>query len=80
MIAPCRRVVALSELYCGSVELGVGLIPGAGGNLRLLINMSERFPPMKVGPMGPAQKAFETIAFAKVSGSAHETSLRYRRL
>jgi 3-hydroxyacyl-CoA dehydrogenase len=72
MIAPCRRVVALAELYCGSVELGVGLIPGAGGNLRLLTNLSERFPPHKVGPMGPSQKAFETVGFAKVSGSAYE--------
>jgi 3-hydroxyacyl-CoA dehydrogenase len=72
MIAACRRVVALAELYCGAVEVGVGLIPGAGGNLRMLIHQSERFPPRRFGPMVPVQKTFEVIGFAKVSGSAHE--------
>ncbi len=72
MIACCDRVVPLAELYCGAVEVGVGLIPGAGGNLRLLTNLSERMPPRKIGPMAAAQKAFETIGFAKVSTSAHE--------
>ncbi len=72
VIAPCARVVALAELYCGAVEVGVGLIPGAGGNLRLLTHLAERFPADKCGPMPVAQKAFETIGFAKVSGSAHE--------
>jgi len=72
VIAACRRVVALAELYCGAVEVGVGLIPGAGGTLRLLATQSDRQPPQKCGPMVPSQKAFETIAFAKVSMSAHE--------
>ena len=72
LVAPADRVLALAELYCGAVEVGVGLIPGAGGNLRLLLNMTERYPPDTCGPMMAVQKAFETIAFAKVSGSAHE--------
>ena len=72
MVAPCRQIVALAELYCGAVEVGVGLIPGAGGTLRLLTHWSERLPPRRHGPMAPVQKAFETIAFARVSGSAHE--------
>jgi len=72
MIAPCRQVVALAELYCGAVEVGVGLIPGAGGNLRVLEHFLERMPAQKLGPMVPIQKAFETIAFAKVSASAEE--------
>ena len=72
MVAPCRQVVALAELYCGAVEVGVGLIPGAGGTLRLLTHWSERLPPRRLGPMVSAQKAFETVAFAKVSSSAHE--------
>jgi len=72
VIAACRRVVALAELYCGAVEVGVGLIPGAGGTLRLLTTYSELYPPQKCGPMAPSQKAFEIIAFAKVSTSAHE--------
>ena len=72
VVAPCARVCALAELYCGSVEVGVGLIPGAGGNLRLLSHLAERLPAEKHGPMPAVQKAFETIGFAKVSGSAHE--------
>ncbi len=80
MVAPCRQVVALAELYCGAVEVGVGLIPGAGGTMRLLTHWSERLPPRKLGPMVPAQKAFETVAFAKVSTSAHEAvALGYLR-
>ena len=72
IIGACRRVVALAELYCGAVEVGVGLIPGAGGNLRMLTTQSERFPPRRFGPMVPVQKSFEILAFAKVSGSAHQ--------
>jgi 3-hydroxyacyl-CoA dehydrogenase len=72
LVAACDRVVALAELYCGAVEVGVGLIPGAGGNLRLLANLAERYPAEKHGPMPAVQKAFETIGYAKVSGSAHE--------
>ena len=72
IVAPCRSIVALAELYCGAVEVGVGLIPGAGGNLRVLTHFASRLPARKVGPMPAVQKAFETIAFAKVSGSAHE--------
>jgi 3-hydroxyacyl-CoA dehydrogenase len=71
MVAPCSQVVALAELYCGAVEVGVGLIPGAGGNLRVLEHFLEIMPPKKVGPMMAVQKAFETIGFAKVSMSAH---------
>jgi 3-hydroxyacyl-CoA dehydrogenase len=72
MVAPCRQIVALAELYCGAVEVGVGLIPGAGGTMRLLTHWSKRLPPRRMGPMAAVQKAFETVAFAKVSTSAHE--------
>jgi len=34
--------------------------------------MSERLPPRRFGPMPPVKSAFETVGFAKVSGSAHE--------
>jgi 3-hydroxyacyl-CoA dehydrogenase len=54
------------------VEVGVGLIPGAGGNLRVLEHFLEMMPPKKLGPMMAVQKSFETIGFAKVSRSAHE--------
>jgi 3-hydroxyacyl-CoA dehydrogenase len=51
---------ASAELYMGQVELGVGLIPAAGGCKELLLRLKE------------ARKAFELIAFAKVSMSAEE--------
>ena len=54
------RVQASAETYIGLVEVGVGVIPGAGGCKEVLV----RF--------GSAQKAFELIAFAKVATSAVE--------
>ena len=35
-IGACDRIVAAAESYIGLVEVGVGLIPGAGGNLRMI--------------------------------------------
>jgi 3-hydroxyacyl-CoA dehydrogenase len=69
---PVDKIVASAELYCGSVEVGVGLIPGAGANLRLLLNWMKALEKKRPGPFPPVQQAFETIAFAKVSTSAHE--------
>ena len=40
IIGACDRRVAAAESYIGLVEVGVGLIPGAGGNLRMLSNLS----------------------------------------
>jgi len=54
------RVQASAETYMGLVEVGVGVIPGAGGTKEMLV----RF--------GSAQKAFELIAYAKVATSAAE--------
>ncbi len=70
--AASDRIVASAELYCGAVEVGVGLIPGAGGNLRVLMNFISAMEKMRPGPFPPVQKAFETIGFAKVSTSAKE--------
>lgn len=70
--AAADRAVMAAELYCGSVEVGVGLIPGAGANLRLLLNWMQTLEKKRPGPFPPVQQAFETIAFAKVSMSAHE--------
>lgn len=72
IVAACDRIIASAELYTGLVEVGVGLIPGAGGNLRLLLNNIKRMAPARPGPFPPVQKTFETIAFAKVSSSAAE--------
>ncbi|OGB69915.1 MAG: hypothetical protein A2Y94_08625 [Caldithrix sp. RBG_13_44_9] len=72
LIAACHRRVASAELYCGLVEAGVGLIPGAGGNLRLLLNDRDAMAKSRPGPFPVVQKVFETIGFAKVSTSAKE--------
>lgn len=66
-------VVAHAELYMGLVEVGVGLVPAGGGCMELLRRLVN--PLAKAGSddkMTGLQKAFETIATAKVSGSAKE--------
>ena len=65
---PAARVQAASESYMGLVETGVGLIPGGGGNKELYMNYLNGGSEL----MDAAIKTFETIALAKVSGSAHE--------
>jgi 3-hydroxyacyl-CoA dehydrogenase len=67
------RIVAHIELYMGLVETGVGLVPGWGGCKELLCRMLN--PVMRVpnaDPLPHLQKIFETIALAKVSGSAKD--------
>ena len=68
-----NAVVAHAELYMGLVEVGVGLVPAGGGCKELVRRL--------VNPLAAAgsddklaglQKAFETIATAKISGSAKE--------
>lgn len=66
------RIVASAELYCGLVEVGVGLIPGAAGNLRVLLNNYTKLEKAQAGPFPVVQRTFETIGFAKVSSSAKE--------
>ena len=66
-------VVAHIELYMGLVEVGVGLVPAGGGckeMTRRLVNPLARGGADDV--LAGLQKAFETIAMAKVSGSAKE--------
>ena len=72
LIGPAAHRVAAAELYVGLVEVGVGLIPGAGGNLRLILNMMENNGKGRINAFQIAQKAFETIGFAKVATSADE--------
>jgi len=71
MVGGCDLRVAAAETYIGLVEVGVGLIPGAGGNLRLLSNLSKKIKTGITGTLPLVQKAFETIGFAKVATSAH---------
>ena len=72
LIMATDHIVAAAELYAGLVEVGVGLIPGGGGNLRVLLNFADRLAQARPGPFPVVQKAFESIAFAKVSLSAKE--------
>ncbi|SFU37882.1 3-hydroxyacyl-CoA dehydrogenase/enoyl-CoA hydratase family protein [Alicyclobacillus macrosporangiidus] len=70
---PADRIQASGETYMGLVEVGVGLIPGGGGNKEMLIRAIE-------GAEGAAdtrldnfvRRAFENIALAKVSTSARD--------
>ncbi|MBD1821218.1 enoyl-CoA hydratase/isomerase family protein [Cyanobacteria bacterium FACHB-DQ100] len=76
LVMACPKVVAAAETYIGLVEVGVGLIPGAGGLMRMVSRAAERSAtetPSQVLPF--LRTAFETIATAKVSTSAAEAQM-----
>jgi 3-hydroxyacyl-CoA dehydrogenase len=60
IVLQSHRVQAQAELYIGLVEVGVGLVPAAGGCKEMAIRNTH------------AMKPFETVGQAKVSGSAAE--------
>ncbi|HVS32707.1 MAG TPA: 3-hydroxyacyl-CoA dehydrogenase/enoyl-CoA hydratase family protein [Thermoanaerobaculia bacterium] len=68
------RIVAAAETYMGLVEVGVGLIPGAGGCKELVRRVVS--PAMKLtpnaDPLPLLQNVLQTIGMAKVSASAEE--------
>jgi 3-hydroxyacyl-CoA dehydrogenase len=64
------RVQASAEAYIGLVEVGVGLIPAGGGTKEMVARAVETMPAGTTDWLPPIQRAFETIAFAKVSSSA----------
>lgn len=69
----CNRIRAHAELYMGLVEVGVGLLPGAGGNIEMLARTLENVPDSPTYPVeGLLQRVFEQIAMAKVATSAEE--------
>jgi len=73
LVMACPQVVAAAESYIGLVEMGVGLIPGAGGLMRMVERAADRAAsnaPSHIQPF--LSHAFQTIAMAKVSGSAQE--------
>jgi len=71
IILAANAVVTHAELYAGLVELGVGLIPGGGGNKNLLIHYLENIPAdMKMDRFPYVQRVFEQVGMAKVSLSA----------
>jgi 3-hydroxyacyl-CoA dehydrogenase len=63
------RVQAAAESYIGLVEVGVGLIPAGGGTKELTARAVEALPAGTTDLLPAIQRAFETIAFAKVSAS-----------
>jgi 3-hydroxyacyl-CoA dehydrogenase len=64
---------AAGETYIGLVEMGVGLIPGGGGNMQLLRNLFGRFAGQKdIDPLPFLKRAFLAIGTAKVATSAEE--------
>lgn len=70
---PAAHIQASAETYMGLVEVGVGLIPGGGGNKELYIKHLEQIPNgVEVDLQKVANKVFETIAMAKVSTSGEE--------
>jgi 3-hydroxyacyl-CoA dehydrogenase len=73
LVMACPHVVAAAETYIGLVEVSVGLIPGAGGIMRMVSRAVQRSASETAGHIQPwLQNAFETIAMAKVSQSAQE--------
>jgi len=60
LVLHCTRAQASAETYMGQVEVGVGLIPGAGGCKELLARLKD---PLRV---------FDLIGYAKVSTSAED--------
>jgi 3-hydroxyacyl-CoA dehydrogenase len=68
------RIVAAAETYMGQVEVGVGLVPAAGGCKELIRRVVS--PAMKqtanADPLPFVQSVLQTIGAAKVSTSAAE--------
>jgi 3-hydroxyacyl-CoA dehydrogenase len=64
------RTVAALESYIGLVEAGVGLLPAGGGLKEIALRASRSA--VDGDPFAEIKKMFETVAMAKVSGSAIE--------
>ncbi|AWE08473.1 3-hydroxyacyl-CoA dehydrogenase [Lysinibacillus sp. 2017] len=70
---PVAHIQASAETYMGLVEVGVGLIPGGGGNIGLYEKFIKGLPNgVEVDYQNIANKVFETVAMAKVSTSGEE--------
>jgi 3-hydroxyacyl-CoA dehydrogenase len=67
------RVRASAETYMGLVEAGVGLVPAGGGTKEMALRALERSSGVEgADPFPFIKRAFDTIAFAKVSTSGAE--------
>lgn len=75
----CDQVQAAAESYIGLVEVGVGLVPAAGGCCEMLRRSLNGIGP-KDDLIDPTLKLFQMIGSAKVAGSAAEAmEWRYLR-
>jgi 3-hydroxyacyl-CoA dehydrogenase len=68
------RIQAAAESYLGLVELSVGLVPAGGGTKEMVARASDSMPAGVTDYLPPIQQAFETIALARVSASAHDAA------
>jgi 3-hydroxyacyl-CoA dehydrogenase len=69
----CDAVQASAETYAGLVEVGVGLIPGGGGNLNLMWRAMESIPQgVTVNTYDIVTQVFKNVAMANVATSAEE--------
>lgn len=68
-----NAIQAAGELYMGLVEVGVGLIPGGGGNLQLMRNVFGPHSDNKeFDPFPFLRKVFMAIGMGEVAKSAEE--------
>ncbi len=68
-----NAIQTTGELYMGLVEVGVGLIPGGGGNLQLMRNVFGMHAGDKeFDPFPFLKKIFMTIGMGEVAKSAEE--------
>ncbi len=71
MVQPAAHRIVAAETYMGLVEVGVGLIPGGSGTLRMILNAMDGGTG-RMGAFQKIQKTFETVGFAKIATSADE--------
>jgi 3-hydroxyacyl-CoA dehydrogenase len=73
MVLHGARVRVAAETYMGLVEVVVGIIPAGGGTKEMAIRMLDRAVGVEgADPFPFLKRAFDTIAFAKVSASGAE--------
>jgi 3-hydroxyacyl-CoA dehydrogenase len=72
-----HRVRASAETYMGLVEVGVGVVPAGGGTKEMALRALDQCAGVDTDPFPFLKRAFETIAFAKVSTSGAEALRLY---